>query len=77
MLYGRLLDNNGRPVFATGANRQKMLNVLRDRDEPVKVRLAALQSLGAAAFSVVAFGMDVSTEGVGSVMSAAHMLSPR
>jgi hypothetical protein len=34
---------------------QAMLNVLRNRDEPVKVRLAALQSLGAAAFSVVAF----------------------
>jgi hypothetical protein len=34
---------------------QAMLKVLRDRDEPVKVRLAALQSLGAAAFSVVAF----------------------
>src|ERR1700704_1225435 len=34
---------------------QAMLNVLRNEDEPVKVRLAALQSLGAAAFSVVAF----------------------
>src|SRR4030088_2384191 len=34
---------------------QAMLNVLRNEDEPVKVRLAALQSLGAAAFSVIAF----------------------
>ena len=34
---------------------QAMLTVLRNEDEPVKVRLAALQSLGAAAFSVVAF----------------------
>jgi hypothetical protein len=34
---------------------QKMLDVLRNKDEPIKVRLAALQSLGAAAFSVVAF----------------------
>ncbi len=34
---------------------QAMLNVLRDKDEPRDVRLAALQSLAAAAFSVVAF----------------------
>ncbi|MGH8468077.1 MAG: hypothetical protein ACREX3_04105 [Gammaproteobacteria bacterium] len=34
---------------------QAMLNVLRDVDEPVRVRLAALQSLQAASFSVVAF----------------------
>jgi hypothetical protein len=34
---------------------QAMLNVLRNEDEPAKVRLAALQSLGAAAFSVIAF----------------------
>ena len=34
---------------------QAMLKVLSDQDEPVKVRLAALQSLGAAAFSVIAF----------------------
>jgi hypothetical protein len=34
---------------------QAMLTVLRNRDEPIKVRLAALQSLGAAAFSVIAF----------------------
>lgn len=34
---------------------QAMLNVLRDRNEPVAVRLAALQSLQAASFSVVAF----------------------
>jgi hypothetical protein len=32
-----------------------MLNVLRNKDEPIKVRLAALQSLQAASFSVVAF----------------------
>src|ERR1700704_3718305 len=34
---------------------QAMLNVLRNEDEPVKVRLAALQSLQAASFSVIAF----------------------
>lgn len=34
---------------------QAMLDVLRDRNEPVPVRLAALQSLQAASFSVVAF----------------------
>ena len=34
---------------------QKMLNVLRDQDEPIKVRLAALASLQAASFSGVAF----------------------
>jgi hypothetical protein len=34
---------------------QAMLKVLRNRDEPVKVRLAALQSLQAASFSVLAF----------------------
>ena len=34
---------------------QAMLKVLRNKDEPVEVRLAALQSLAAAAFSVIAF----------------------
>ena len=34
---------------------QAMLNVLRDQDEHIKVRLAALASLQAASFSVVAF----------------------
>jgi hypothetical protein len=34
---------------------QAMLNILRNQDEPQEVRLAALQSLGAAAFSVIAF----------------------
>jgi hypothetical protein len=34
---------------------EAMLKVLRNKDEPVKVRLAALQSLQAASFSVVAF----------------------
>ena len=34
---------------------QAMLKVLRDANEPVKVRLAALQSLQAASFSVLAF----------------------
>jgi len=34
---------------------QAMLNVLRNKDEPAKVRLAALQSLQAASFSVLAF----------------------
>ena len=34
---------------------QAMLNVLRDKDEPVQVRMAALQSLQTASFSVVEF----------------------
>jgi hypothetical protein len=34
---------------------QAMLKVLRNKEEPVKVRLAALQSMQAASFSVVAF----------------------
>jgi len=34
---------------------QAMLKVLRNKDEPVEVRRAALQSLSAAAFSVLAF----------------------
>ena len=37
------------------ANLQAVLNVLRDTKEPVKVRLAALQSLQAASFSVIEF----------------------
>lgn len=36
-------------------NLQAMLGVLRNQDEPAKVRLAALQALQAASFSVVAF----------------------
>jgi hypothetical protein len=42
-------------VCESDKNLQAMLNVLRNKDEPVKVRLAALQSLQAASFSVVAF----------------------
>ena len=42
-------------VCESDDNLQAMLNVLRDRNEPEKVRLAALQSLQAASFSVVAF----------------------
>ena len=34
---------------------QASLNVLRDREHPIKVRLAALQSLQAASFSVIEF----------------------
>ena len=34
---------------------QSMLGVLRNQDEPIEVRLAALQSLQAASFSVIAF----------------------
>jgi hypothetical protein len=34
---------------------EKMLNVLRNREEPIEVRLAALQSLQAASFAVLAF----------------------
>ena len=36
-------------------NMQASLNVLRDRKQPIKVRLAALQSLQAASFSVIEF----------------------
>ena len=42
-------------VCESDENLQAMLNVLRNEDEPVQVRLAALQSLQAASFSVVAF----------------------
>ena len=42
-------------VCESDKNLQAMLNVLRNKDEPVEVRLAALQSLQAASFSVVAF----------------------
>jgi hypothetical protein len=42
-------------VCENDENLQAMLNVLRNKDEPVKVRLAALQSLQAASFSVVTF----------------------
>lgn len=36
-------------------NMEASLDVLRDRDQPIKVRLAALQSLQAASFSVIDF----------------------
>jgi hypothetical protein len=36
-------------------NLQKVLTVLRNKEEPVEVRLAAMQSLAAAAFSAIAF----------------------
>ena len=36
-------------------NLQAALNVLRDRNQPIKVRLAALQSIQAASFSVIIF----------------------
>lgn len=42
-------------VTDSDKNLQAMLAVLRDRNEPIDVRLAALQSLQAATFSVVAF----------------------
>ncbi|HXD32755.1 MAG TPA: hypothetical protein VN643_16650 [Pyrinomonadaceae bacterium] len=45
------------PLAATESdqNLQKVLGVLQNQDEPVEVRLAAMDSLAAAAFSVVAF----------------------
>ncbi|MDQ3773312.1 MAG: hypothetical protein M3461_02490 [Pseudomonadota bacterium] len=45
------------PLAVCGSDEslQALLNVLRDQNEPVAVRLAALQSLAAASFSVVAF----------------------
>jgi len=42
-------------VCENDENLQAMLEVLRNREEPVEVRLAALQSLQAASFSVIAF----------------------
>jgi hypothetical protein len=36
-------------------NLQAVLNILRDQDEPIELRLAALQTMQAASFSVVAF----------------------
>jgi len=43
------------PLVESDKSLQAMLKVLGNKDEPVDVRLAALQSLGAAAFSVIAF----------------------
>jgi hypothetical protein len=40
---------------ASDANLEAMLGILRDREEPLAVRLATLQALQAASFSVVAF----------------------
>jgi hypothetical protein len=42
-------------VCESDENLQAVLKVLRDKDEPVNVRLAALKSLQTASFSVVAF----------------------
>ena len=42
-------------VCENDENLQAVLNVLRNKNEPVEVRLAALQTLQAATFSVVAF----------------------
>jgi uncharacterized protein (UPF0147 family) len=42
-------------VVQSDENLQALLKVLRDQKEPVKVRLAALQSLQAASFSVITF----------------------
>jgi hypothetical protein len=42
-------------VCDSDKNLQAVLKVLRNKDEPVKVRLAALESLQAASFSVLAF----------------------
>ena len=40
---------------ASDENLQSMLQMLRDQKQPIKVRLAALQSLQAASFSVITF----------------------
>lgn len=42
-------------TIASDQSLQASLNVLRDREQPIKVRLAALQSLQAATFSVIEF----------------------
>jgi hypothetical protein len=43
-------------LYENEENLQTILNVLRDRAQPVQLRLDALQSLQAASFSVLAFG---------------------
>lgn len=43
------------PVGENDESLQAILKVLRDKNEPSEVRLAAFQSLGAAAFSLLAF----------------------
>lgn len=43
------------PIGDNEDSLQAMLKVLRDKNEPSEVRLAAFQSLGAAAFSLLAF----------------------
>ena len=42
-------------TIASDQSLQASLNVLRDREQPIKVRLAALQSLQAATFAVIEF----------------------
>ena len=42
-------------TITSDENAQASLDVLRDREQPIKVRLAALQSLQAASFSVIEF----------------------
>jgi len=42
-------------VVESDKDLQAMLNVLRDKNEPAEVRLAAMDSLATAAFSVIAF----------------------
>jgi hypothetical protein len=42
-------------TISSDANLEASLKVLRDREQPIKVRLAALQSLQAASFSVLQF----------------------
>jgi hypothetical protein len=42
-------------VCESDAHLQAVLNVLRDKEEPVEVRLAAMDSLATAAFSVIKF----------------------
>jgi hypothetical protein len=42
-------------VYENDENLQVVLNVLRNKDEPMEVRFAALQALQAASFSAVAF----------------------
>lgn len=49
------IQESSAAVCENEADFQAMLKVLRNRDEPIKVRLAALQSLQAASFSVIAF----------------------
>ena len=49
------MENVGQAVVESDAQLQAVLKVLRNKDEPTPVRLAALQALQAASFAVIQF----------------------